>query len=110
LRERIERLEQAMRDSVPEWSLAPIVEALQALRGIDLISAVVFMSEIGDLSRFESPRQLMATVRHSNFSLEANRVDLNASRINPCFCMTSRAAVRAGPRQGSSRGFYVADH
>jgi transposase len=59
-RERIERLEQAIRDSVPEWSLAPVVEALRALRGIDLISAVVFMSEIGDLSRFESPRQLMA--------------------------------------------------
>jgi len=59
-RERIERLEQAIRDSLPEWSLAPVVEALQALRGIDLISAVVFMSEIGDLSRFASPRQLMA--------------------------------------------------
>jgi hypothetical protein len=40
------------------------------------------------------------TVRHSNFSLEANRVDLNASRINPCFCMTSRAAVRAGTTAG----------
>jgi transposase len=59
-RERIERLEQAIRDSLPEWSLAPVVEALQALRGIELISAVVFMSEIGDLSRFASPRQLMA--------------------------------------------------
>jgi transposase len=59
-RERIERLEQAIRDSVPEWSLAPVVEALQALRGIDLISAVVFMLKIGDLSRFASPRQLMA--------------------------------------------------
>lgn len=59
-RERVERLEEAIRDSVPEWSLAPIVEALHALRGMNLISAVVFMSEIGDLSRFESPRQLMA--------------------------------------------------
>jgi transposase len=59
-RERVERLEQAIRDSVPEWSLVPVVEALQALRGMRLISAVVFMSEIGDLSRFESPRQLMA--------------------------------------------------
>ena len=62
-RERVERLEQAIADSVPDWSLAPIVEALQALRGIDLISAVVFMSEIGDLSRFESPRQLMGISR-----------------------------------------------
>jgi transposase len=59
-RERVERLEQAIRDSVPEWSLAPVVEALQALRGMDQIAAAVFMSEIGDLSRFQSPRQLMA--------------------------------------------------
>jgi transposase len=33
---------------------------LQALRGVDLIVAVTFVSEIGDLNRFESPRQLMA--------------------------------------------------
>jgi transposase len=59
-KERIERLEQAMRERVPDWSLAPIVEALQAMRGIDLITAVSFLAEIGDLSRFESPRQLMA--------------------------------------------------
>ena len=42
------------------WSLAPVVEALQAMRGMDLITAVSFLAEIGDLSRFESPRQLMA--------------------------------------------------
>ena len=59
-KERIERLEQAMRERVPDWSLAAIVEALQAMRGIDLITAVSFLAEIGDLSRFESPRQLMA--------------------------------------------------
>jgi transposase len=59
-KERVERLEQAMRESVADWSLAPVVEALQAMRGIDLITAVSFLAEIGDLSRFESPRQLMA--------------------------------------------------
>ncbi|MDH3661614.1 MAG: IS110 family transposase [Alphaproteobacteria bacterium] len=55
-----ERIEQAIRDSVPDWSLAPVVVALQAMRGIDLITAVGFLAELGDLSRFESPRQLMA--------------------------------------------------
>ena len=30
---RIARLEQAMRDALPEWSLRPLVQALQALRG-----------------------------------------------------------------------------
>jgi hypothetical protein len=52
--------ESALNSSSRRYALAPVVEALQALRGIDLISAVVFMSEIGDLSRFASPRQLMA--------------------------------------------------
>ncbi len=59
-KERVERLEQAMRESVADWSLAPIVEALQAMRGIDLVTAMSFLAEIGDLSRFEGPRQLMA--------------------------------------------------
>ena len=60
VRERIERLEQAMRDAVPDWSLASVVEALQALRGVDMVGAIVFLAELGDLSRFENPRQLMA--------------------------------------------------
>jgi len=60
VRERIERLEQAMREAVADWSLAPVVEAVQALRGIDMVGAVAFLAELGDLSRFENPRQLMA--------------------------------------------------
>jgi transposase len=58
--ERIERLEQAIREAVADWTLAPAIEAVQALRGIDMIGAVVFLAELGDLSRFENPRQLMA--------------------------------------------------
>jgi hypothetical protein len=57
--ERIERLEQAIREAVPEWSLAEVVTALQAMRGIDLIAAVGVLAEIGDLSRFQNPRELM---------------------------------------------------
>ena len=57
--ERVERLEQAIRDAVPEWSLAEVVTALQAARGIDLIAAVTVLAEIGDLSRFRNPRELM---------------------------------------------------
>jgi transposase len=44
---------------VPGWSLAGQVVALQAMRGIDTIAAVVLLAEIGDLSRFQSPRALM---------------------------------------------------
>jgi len=60
VQERIERLEQAIREAVADWTLAPVIEAVQALRGIDMVGAVVFLAELGDLSRFENPRQLMA--------------------------------------------------
>ena len=54
------RIEQAIRDAVQDWSLASSVTALQAMRGIDMITAVGFLAETGDLTRFEHPRQLMA--------------------------------------------------
>jgi transposase len=58
--ERLERLEQAIRAAVEDWSLREVVTALMAMRGIDLISATAFLAEVGDLSRFRTPRQLMA--------------------------------------------------
>jgi transposase len=57
--ERVERLENAIREAVPEWSLAEVVASLQAMRGIDLIAAVGVLADIGDLSRFQNPRALM---------------------------------------------------
>ena len=44
------------------WSLAPVVEALVALRGIDKLSATVLMAELGDISRFHKPEQLFSYV------------------------------------------------
>lgn len=58
-KERLERADNAIIEFLPTWSLAPVVAALQALRGIGLISAVIIMAEIGDLCRFDNPRQLM---------------------------------------------------
>lgn len=58
--ERIARLEDAIRAAVPEWSLEPVVNALMAMRGIDLVSATTLLAEIGDLTRFRTPRELMA--------------------------------------------------
>jgi transposase len=58
--ERLERLEQAIAAAVPEWSLAEVVTALMAMRGLDLISAATLLAEIGDLSRFQTPLELMA--------------------------------------------------
>jgi len=57
---RIARLEQSLRDALQGWSLAPVVAALQALRGVQLIAAVTLVAEIQDFHRFANPRQLMA--------------------------------------------------
>ncbi len=54
------RLEKAIEDALFDWPLAPAVDRLQALRGVGLIAAATFMVEVGDIRRFESPRQLMA--------------------------------------------------
>jgi len=59
-RERQQRAEASIVEFLPKWSLAPVVEALQALRGVNLVAAVIVMVEVGDLRRFENPRQLMA--------------------------------------------------
>ena len=57
---RLERLTQQVAEVVSTWSMAPVVEAYQALRGVAFLTAVTFVAEIGDVRRFESPRQLMA--------------------------------------------------
>jgi transposase len=54
------QLEQQLAELVPAWSLAPVVTALQALKGIQLVIAATLVAEVGDFSRFTSPRQLMA--------------------------------------------------
>lgn len=43
-----------------QWSLAHVVQAIQALRGVALIIAAVIVAKVGCFSRFDSPRQLMA--------------------------------------------------
>ena len=58
--DRIARLEQAIHAAVPDWSLAPSATALMALRGIEFIAATTLLAEIGDLTRFRTPRELMA--------------------------------------------------
>src|SRR3954469_5706991 len=57
---RRDRLEASIEAALPDWSLAPVVRALQALRGMALIVAATLAAELGDISRFDNPRQLMA--------------------------------------------------
>ena len=60
--ERVQRLETELHAAVKSWRRYPVVEAIQALRGIELTGAVILVAELGDLTRFDSPRQLMAYV------------------------------------------------
>jgi len=57
--QRVLGLEQEMQKAVDNWDLGPVVEALMSLRGVKLITAMTVMAELGDITRFDSPRQLM---------------------------------------------------
>jgi transposase len=58
--ERVQRLETELHEEVKTWRLYPVVEAIQALRGIELTGAVILIAELGDLTRFDTPRRLMS--------------------------------------------------
>ena len=58
--QRVADLTDQLMRALPGWSLAPVVDSLVALRGIDKLAATVLLAELGDISRFESPKQLMA--------------------------------------------------
>jgi len=60
LLERVQRLTQQIQVLIPSWQLAPLVTALQALRGISLVIAATTVAELGDLTRFDSAKQIMA--------------------------------------------------
>jgi transposase len=57
--ERLQRLDQEPHEHVPSWCLHLVVEALQALRGVPFAVAVTTVAELGDLTRFDNPRQPM---------------------------------------------------
>lgn len=51
-----------LKEALEPWALYPVVHALQALRGFDWENAAMMVAEIGDFTRFPTPRQLMAYV------------------------------------------------
>lgn len=54
------RLEAALREAVVNWRFYPAVLGLQTMRGVDFTTAIGMLAELGDVSRFAHPRQLMA--------------------------------------------------
>ena len=62
LAERVERLTSQVGELVQQTTLAPLVRALQAFRGVSVVSAVTIAAEAGDLRRFATASQFMSYV------------------------------------------------
>lgn len=62
LQEQLKTLDAHVQDAARELDYAPMVAQLCVLRGIDVLSAMIILSELGDLRRFASAPQLMAAV------------------------------------------------
>jgi transposase len=114
--QRLRRVEKQLALVAPEWSMAPVVEAYQAMRGASFLVAVTFAAEIGDVRRFDTPRQLASflglvpaesstgdTIRRKGLTLAGNRRARRAlveaawtyrypARISETFCAPAIAA------------------
>jgi len=104
--QRLRRLEQQLVQIVASWSMAPVVDAYQAMRGASFLVAVTFAAEIGDVRRFDNPRQLMSflglvpaesstgeRVRRQGLTLAGNR---RARRVLVEAAWTYRYPARVG--------------
>jgi transposase len=58
--ERLARLTQAVEDALPGWKWEPVVRALMSLRGVQVLTAMTLVAEVGDFSRFQDARSLMS--------------------------------------------------
>jgi len=58
--ERVERCEAAMPDLLGAWQLKLAVEALMAFKGFQIVAAMILISELGNMTRFNHPRKIMA--------------------------------------------------
>lgn len=59
-KERLDHIEAMLGELAAAWRMYPVVKALQALRGVQLTVALTMVAEVGDLTRFDNPRQLSA--------------------------------------------------
>ena len=105
--ERLQRLEQALQEHVNAWRLHPVVEALQALRGVQFTVAVTMVAEMGDLTRFDTPRELMKFLGliPSEYSSGEQRRQGSITKAGQHPCPTSPGRRRLGlslSRQGQS--------
>ena len=60
--ERLQRLDAELCEQVQAWRLYPVVQALQAMRGVQVTVAITRIAALGDLTRFANPRPLMSSL------------------------------------------------
>jgi transposase len=101
--DRIQRLETAITEAIPKAppEMRAVIEALQALRGVAQLTAVTVVAELGSLSRFHNPRQLIPAETATRLGLEpASQRDGLESAV---------AAAHALQETGGSRQEKTAD-
>jgi transposase len=103
--ERVERLTRSIEHELISWRWRELVHVLQACRGIQLIHAVRIVAELGDLSRFAHPRQLMAYLglipsehssadrRHQGAITKAGNASARRALVEAAWAYQHRAAV-----------------
>jgi transposase len=105
--QRLRRVEKQLGLIVPEWSMAPVVKAYQAMRGASFLVAVTFAAEIGDVRRFDAPRQLTSFLGLVPAeSSTGDTIRPRASLWPAIGARGARASRRPGPivtRRGSAR-------
>lgn len=60
--DRLQRITAELKEHASSWRLSPLVAAYQALRGVQDTVAITATAELGDITRFDNPRQLAAFV------------------------------------------------
>ncbi len=57
--EQLDRLSQAVENALAGWKWEPVVRALMSLRGVQVLTGMTLVAEVGDFSRFDKARSLM---------------------------------------------------
>jgi hypothetical protein len=98
---RAQRLEEQLALIVPSWSMAPVVAAYQAMRGVSFVVAVTFAAEIGDVRRFDNARQVNTEggIQPADKSL----ITVVSSAPSPALC-SKRPQSHPRPRDLASVG------
>ncbi len=87
--DRVERITTSLREQVATWRLAPLVAALMTLRGIEFVAAATIAAELGELSRFSHPKELMSYV-----GLVPSEYSTGQSRVQGAITKTGNGHVR----------------